>query len=226
MPYGKILIIDEDAPLRRLISDHLAKEGMECITLSRVDGIALYEAGKATLIILSRTLAGDAPEATISALRNGLNIPLIITSSFCDDIDPTIYLRAGADDVIKKPFDIAELALKTRSLVRRWEGNGHTDMPKQQRYKGLYVDVMTYTVSVDGREAALAPKELEMLYLLMSKPEYTFTKGELSSRVWGTVLADNRTITVHINRIKKKIGSYAQNIVSIRGVGYKFTHTE
>ncbi len=221
MAYGKILLIEKDKALRELVAAYLSKDGMECILSQSVDDTALNAALKASVIILSSS-QDDNPCDSITALRDGRYTPLIVITDICEYEDKIMYLRLGADDVISKPFDITELTLKIRAIIRRCKGAENTASDRQI-CGGLTVDISSYEVTVDGKEVQLSPKEIEMLFLMMSHPEYTFSRAELSSRVWGKVLSDTRTIAVHINRIKKKLGEYADNIVSVRGVGYKFT---
>ncbi len=222
MPYGKILIADDDALNRRLVAEYLAKQGMETFLASRVDGVTIGMAEKADVIILSNSFLEENAGACIASLRGGRNVPLIITASACDEIDSMVFMRLGADDIIIKPFDIAQMYLKVSTLLRRYKGS---DIPsdEKQTYLGLSVDIRNYRVIADGNEIELAPKEIELLYLLISHPDQAFCRTEISSRIWGRILADTRTISVHINRIKKKIGRYAENIIAIRGYGYKFT---
>lgn len=222
MPYGKILIIDEDAGLRRLISDYLAKNGMESFTTSRVDGLTVEAARYAEVIVLSRGAAEEGTGEAVSQLRGGRGIPIIVIASEAESGDIAELLRQGADNVITRPFDIAELSLKIKALLRRREET-EQEAPTSCEYRGLKVDIAAYRVTADGTDVMLSPKEIELLFLLMSRREQVFGRSELSSRVWGRVLSDNRTIAVHINRIKKKIGRYAENIAAVRGVGYRFT---
>ncbi|MBQ8170513.1 MAG: response regulator transcription factor [Oscillospiraceae bacterium] len=221
MPYGKILIIDDDAPYRRIIAEYLSKQGMETFLASRIDNITMGMAEKADVIVLSNNLLDKNAGSSISALCGYRKVPLIITASACDEINSIMLMRLGVDDIIVKPFDIAKLFLKIRTLLRRYKGS---EIPSDVKhtYNGLCVDIRNYKVTVEDTEIELSPKEIELLYLLISHPDRAFCHSEIASRVWGRILSDNRTISVHINRIKKKIGIYSDNIISIRGYGYKF----
>lgn len=221
MPYGKILIIDDDAPYRRIIAEYLSKQGMETFLSSRIDNITMGMAERADVIILSNSLLDKDAGSSISALCGSRKAPLIITASVCDEINTIMLMRLGVDDVIVKPFDIAQLFLKVRTLLRRYKGS-HIPSDLKQTYKGLCVDIRNYKVTVEETEIELSPKEIELLYLLVSHPDQAFCHSEIASRVWGRILSDNRTVSVHINRIKHKIGIYADNIINIRGYGYKF----
>ncbi len=218
MPYGKILMVDEDAQLRRAVTDYLEAEGMEVISSSRIDEFSVDAAEKASVIILSSTIS-DEIGSSIATLRAGRNTPLIML--IYNTEDNMLYFRLGADQVLLRPFNIAELSLRIRALLRRTE-NGVSDKTEAV-FRGMQVNLKEYSVIVDGCPVELSPKEIEMLFLLTANPGKIFSRNELSSRVWGRILADNRTIAVHINRIRSKIGAYARHIVAVRGVGYKLS---
>ncbi len=221
MPYGKILIIDEDAQLRRLISDYLAKDGMESFTLSRVDELALLSAERATVIVISKN-ASDCLAHDIKELSGKSRAPMIVTLSQSEAGEAEQLIGMGAWDIITKPFDITELSERIQLAIKSTDCRVYTAPPARITFRGLTVDIHAYTVSVDGKEYALPQKEMELLYLLMSQPSHVFGKAELTSLVWGRVLPDSRTVAVHISRIKKKLDQYAKHIVAVRGIGYMF----
>lgn len=221
MPYGRILIIDEDAQLRRLISDYLAKDGMESFTLSRIDDLALLSAERATVIILGKNVL-TSPEEDIKKLSAKGNTPMILMLSQSEISEAERFLKLGIWDVISKPIDITELSERVQLMIRSVDEPFNTALPTHIDLGGLSVDMLSYTVSVDGKTETLPQKEIELLYLLMSRPSHIFCKAELTSCVWGKVLPDSRTVAVHINRIKKKLGPYSKHIVAVRGIGYMF----
>ncbi len=222
MPYGRILIIDEDPQLKRLIAEQLEAKGMEVALVSRIDDYTLGAAERASVILLSSTVSCGDHGSSIAKLRGGRNTPLIMLADASDESDNMLYFRLGADQVVAKPFNAAELTLRIMALLRRWEDTNYYQST-WACFRGLEVDLKKYSVTMDGQPVELTPKEIELLFLLVANPEKTFSRSELSSRVWGRILADNRTIAVHINHIKSKIGSYAKHITAVRGVGYKLT---
>lgn len=221
MPYGRILIIDEDAQLRRLISDYLAKDGMESFTLSRIDDLALLSAERATVIILGKNVL-TSPEEDIKKLSAKGKTPMILMLSQSEISEAEFFLKLGIWDVVSKPIDITELSERVQLMIRSVDEPFNTTLPTHIDFDGLSVDMLSYTVSVDGKTETLPQKEIELLYLLMSRPSHIFCKAELTSCVWGKVLPDSRTVAVHINRIKKKLGPYSKHIVAVRGIGYMF----
>lgn len=222
MPYGRILIIDEDPQLKRLIAEQLEAKGMEVALVSRIDDYTLGAAERASVILLSSTVSCGDHGSSIAKLRGGRNTPLIMLADASDESDNMLYFRLGVDQVVTKPFNAAELTLRIMALLRRWEDTNYYQST-WACFRGLEVDLKKYSVTMDGQPVELTPKEIELLFLLVADPEKTFSRSELASRVWGRILADNRTIAVHINHIKSKIGSYAKHITAVRGVGYKLT---
>ena len=217
MPYGKILILDENASFCRLLSEYLSEAGMDTLARPRLDEITYSIANKAMVILLSSTLAEDSPDKTINELRAGNNTPLILMRSYTAPDTLCSY----ADYIIDKPFNVDILIELIRTLLPRHKTNKESEA-HCTTYKGLTVNVMTYTVLIDGNKIILPPKEIELLYILLSRKGHVISKGELCSLVWGSILPDTRTLSVHINRIKKKIKKYSDNIVTIRGRGYMF----
>lgn len=217
MPYGKILILDENASFCRLLSEYLSEAGMDTLARPRLDEITYSIANRAMVILLSSTLTGDSPDKTINDLRAGSNTPLILMSSYTA---PDIFCSC-ADYIIEKPFNIDILINQIKNLLSKINKNPYSEKSCIY-YKGLSLDVLSYTATIEGKDIKLPPKEIELLYLLMTKKNQIISKGELCSLVWGRILSDTRTLSVHINRIKKKIGEYSNNIVTIRGVGFMF----
>lgn len=225
MPYGRILLVDEDASLRKLVIDHLEKEGMECCGFSRFDDVVFKAASKADVMIISAGVAGDLLTAVIKRLDSIRSVPIIITASACELSERSRASGVAVYTLVTKPFDAVDVAKMVSGLIKEDEKYEPYNGDHVQ-YGGLRVDIGAYSITVDGKEKCLTPKEIELLFLLLTKPRHVFSRGELTSRVWGVVLHDSRTVAVHINHIKKKIGCYAACIKTVRGVGYSFIPEE
>ena len=219
MPYGKILLLEEGTRLRRLISEQLQQVGMEVFSSSRIDAYSLSEAERSDVILLDSGLCGDALQEEIWGLRGKREVPVILLVELGDGISEQQLSQCNADSIILKPFAISKLVELTAEHLK----NSKPKESKILSFKGLTVDIKSYTVSVDGVFAELSPKEMELLYLMMSQPDRPFSRSELSSYVWGRILDDNRTLTVHINKLRRKLSDYGECIKSVRGVGYMFS---
>lgn len=221
MPYGKILLLEEGARLRRLIAEQLQQVGMEVFSTSRIDAYSLSEAERSDVILLDSGLCCDALQEEIWRLRGKREVPVILLVELGDGLSEQQLSQCGADSIVSKPFAVSRLVELTAEHLQKSKPKDLNS--KVLSFKGLTVDIKNYTVSVDGVCAELSPKEMELLYLMMSQPERPFSRSELSSYVWGRILDDNRTLTVHINKLRRKLSGYGECVKSVRGVGYMFS---
>ena len=147
-------------------------------------------------------------------------------------------LKMGADDYIIKPFDSNELVARVHAVLRR-AGAAKSEEPVQEEpsepqdfehtgnyieYPHLIVNISNYTVTLDGRNIEMPPKELELLYFLASKPNQVFTRDQLLNQLWGyDFMGDTRTVDVHVKRLREKLnGNYNWCISTVWRIGYKF----
>ena len=130
-------------------------------------------------------------------------------------------LEMGAADVMSRPLDMAELTARVRAATARTLLSVPFVKRPPVSCGGLTADIMQYRATLDGEELDLPPKEIALLYLLIGSPGRVCTREELSRQLGST--GSERTVNLHVSRLKKKIGRYSENIVPVRGVGYKFT---
>ena len=140
-------------------------------------------------------------------------------------------LELGADDYIIKPFDTKELVARVKAVLRRTtvvkpttEAEAEDMQGDYIKYPDLYVNITTYTVKYFGNRVELPPKELELLYFLASNPNRVYTREQLLSNIWGyDYIGDNRTVDVHIKRLREKFKEHeAWALSTVWGIGYKF----
>ncbi len=211
--------MDENPPMRRLLSELLTKEGFAVYEMREreLDTVSLSSkyADAAVLGILPGnvfcrellTRVGGSPE-----------IPVIVLLSQDNVGERVDYLRLGADDVLIKPFDAAELAAKLKNVIRRGSAK-KTDTVNA--ISGISVDPYSYTVRIEGKIMEVPPKETEILRLFLSSPGRVYSRSEIAMLVWRKDIA-GRTVDAHISRLKALLGKpYCDWIVSVRGVGYK-----
>lgn len=218
----KILIADDEPDILEIIQYNLKKEGYEVDTAK--DGDEALEKAKTInpdLIILDIMM----PKKTgievceILRLQPAYNETLIIFLTALNDETSHIKgLETGADDFVTKPISPKVLISRVNALFRRT--NKETD-GKALKIENLTIDPDKFEVIVDGKDIILAKKEFELLYLLASKPGRVFLRNEILNQVWGNdVIVGDRTIDVHIRKIRQKLG--LDCITTIKGVGYKF----
>lgn len=219
---GKILIADDEPDILEIISFNLRKEGYEVMTAK--NGVEAMETAKSynpELIILDAMMPGKSGFEVCQLLRQmpAFQQTLIIfLTALGDDNSEIKGLEAGADDFLTKPVSPKVLLSKVQALFRRVG----IDDAKVLVLGNMKIDRERFMVSIDEREIVLARKEFELLALLASKPGKVFLRNEILNQVWGTeVIVGDRTIDVHIRKIRQKLDMDC--ISTVKGVGYKFT---
>lgn len=223
----KILIVDDEDDILEFVSYNLKKEGYQVLTASNGrDAIKLAVANKPHLIILDVMMPEMDGIETCRELRHLPSLNSSIITFFTarnEDYSLIAGLDAGADDYITKPIKPRVLTSKVGALLRRHvEGK-----PISNAYTvgELSIDAEKYSAKLAGKEIILPRKEFELLSLLTSKPNKVFTRDEIYSRIWtGDVIVGDRTIDVHIRKIREKLNN--DNIKTIKGVGYKYEFKE
>ena len=217
----KILIADDEPDILDIISFNLKTEGYEVTTAANGDQ-AIEKAGQTTpdLIILDMMMPGKNGIEVCNILRSqpAFASTLIIFLTAINDENTEIKgLETGADDYITKPVSPKVLISKIKSLFRR-PGKDEAPVIKVGDFE---IDREKYIVTYKGEDIILARKEFELVALLASKPGKVFLRNEILSRIWGTeVIVGDRTIDVHIRKIRQKLG--VDCITTVKGVGYKF----
>lgn len=222
----RILVVDDEAPLRQLVRIYLTDAGHE--VLEAADGTACLQTVEQEichLVILDVMMPGiDGIETCRRIRRQNRDIPILILTAR-DAVEHKVQgLMAGADDYLVKPFDGRELAARVESLLRR----SYRDEARLYECPvlRLRVDVHAKVTSVGGKPVTLTPKEFDILALLVKRPGRTYAREELLDLVWGPEYeGDTRTVDSHIKNIREKLrtaGISADPIATVWGVGYKF----
>ncbi len=224
-PY--ILLVDDDPNISRLVQLYLEKEGFEVKNAARGDdALAEFRRLPPDLMLLDVMLPGVDGWQVLKAVRKTSDIPIIMLTAKDETFDKVLGLELGADDYMTKPFDSKELVARVKAVLRRTQG---AEEEKQDglSFPGLTVSLTQYEVHYEGRKIEMPPKELEVLYFLASHPNQVFTREQLLEQVWGfDFFGDsNRTVDVHIKRLREKLvdsDKYGWCIRTVWGVGYKF----
>jgi two-component system, OmpR family, alkaline phosphatase synthesis response regulator PhoP len=219
----KILIVDDEEDILEFVSYNLKKEGYKTfIATNGRDAIKIAKENIPNLIILDVMMPEMDGIETCRELRLITELSNTIITFFTarnEDYSLIAGLDAGADDYITKPIKPRVLSSKVSALLRR----SVEVRPASKNYTvgKLNINTEKYVVSIEGKEITLPRKEFELLSLLASKPGKVFTRDEIFNRVWtGDVIVGDRTIDVHIRKLREKIGE--ESIKTIKGVGYKY----
>jgi two-component system alkaline phosphatase synthesis response regulator PhoP len=221
-PFIKILIADDEPDILEILKFNLEAEGFVVYTAKNgVEAIEKAKVNKPDLIILDIMMPVKNGIDTCQQLRSMpefKNTIITFLTAISDDITEVKGLETGADDFIKKPVKPAVLISKVNSLLRRLGTENQTD---DITIGDLKINREKYSVVFKDKEITLPRKEFELLSLLVSKPGKVFLRNEILSQIWGTeVIVGDRTIDVHIRKIRQKLN--LDCITTVKGVGYKF----
>jgi len=221
-----ILIVDDEAPIREMIAVALEMAGYECLEADNSkDAHALIVDRKPDLILLDWMLPGTSGlELARRLKRDELTdaIPIIKLTAKGDEDNKVQGLETGADDYITKPFSPRELVARLKAVLRR---TGHMESDGPLEVNGLILDPISHRVTIDGAPAEMGPTEYRLLQFFMTHQERAYTRGQLLDQVWGgNVYVEERTVDVHIRRLRKALGETYENLVqTVRGTGYRFS---
>ena len=217
-----VLIVDDEKDLRKIIRYNLEQEGITSIEAS--DGSQAIDllSKNPSLIILDIMMPGKDGYEVCKIIRdNGNTVPIVFLTAMDREFDELKGLEVGGDDYIRKPFSPRILVARINSIFRRIDQINQKGSFLQ--YDGLEADTKNYVVTIDGDELHLPRKEFELLAFFMNEPDIIFKRDALLASIWeDDVYVVDRTIDVHINRIRSKLGPYRDWIETIKGVGYRF----
>lgn len=217
-----ILIIDDEEDIINLLSYNLEKEGFKVYSaMNGVEGIEMAKKIHPSLIVLDVMMPEmDGIEVCETIRAN----PTIGDTKICfltarnEDYSQIAGLDAGADDYVAKPIKPKVLVSRIKAILRR---SSIAEEKKDNKETGLVIDREKYTVTLKGEDIHLPKKEFELLALLASKPGKVFERDVILETVWGTeIVVGDRTIDVHVRKLREKIGD--EYIKTVKGVGYKF----
>ncbi len=213
----KILVVEDEVPIRDLISINLQLVGYEVFTAE--DGIVaenFLEKQKVDLILLDVMIPGIDGFSLIEKIKKH-NIPVIFVTAKESVLDRVKGLRLGADDYIIKPFETIELLARIEVVLRRYNKNSHII-----KFKNIEVDTNQRSVKLNDKEVYLTVKEYELLILLLQNKNIALSRDQILDRVWGFEYGgETRTVDIHIQRIREKL-DLKNNIKTVFKVGYRF----
>lgn len=218
-----ILIADDEPDILEIISYNLLKEGFTVYTArdgnEALEKARLLEPGMLILDVLMPYKSGIEVCRVLRSETRFKNTLILILTALSDEGSHIKGLDSGADDYVTKPISPKVLLSRVNALFRRIIKEDNDVLTAGN----IIIDALKYTVSVNGNIVLLARKEFELLYLLASKPGRVFLRNEILEQVWGSeVIVGDRTIDVHIRKIRQKLG--VNCITTIKGVGYKFDY--
>ena len=223
----KILIIEDDELIADLERDYLLTEGMEAdLETDGKRGLERFKEGTYTAVILDLMLPGKNGFEICREIRRLSDIPVLLVTARKEDIDKIKGLGLGADDYIVKPFSPVELMARVKAHIRI-----HRTLKTDQKERCLTAGKLkiypaSYKVYREDKEIELTRREFEILVLFAQNPGIVFTRERIFDRIWGMeAVGDMSTVTVHVNKLREKIGEGTSEpgmIQTVWGVGYRF----
>ncbi|WP_027340713.1 response regulator transcription factor [Halonatronum saccharophilum] len=217
----RILIIDDDKNVLEILSLYLKRDNFEVMMAKDgEEGLDKAKEFNPNLIILDIMMPKIDGLEVVKSLRKDNEVPVILLSAKGEEFDRVLGLELGADDYVTKPFSPREVIARVKAILKRVNRleNNKKDLIS---YPNLIVHPKDRSVEVKGEEVDLSPKEYELLLLLARHPKQVFKREVLCDRIWGMdYYGDTRTVDVHINWLRDKIG--LDYIKTVWGVGYKF----
>lgn len=219
-----VLVVDDDAHIRKLIRIYLEKNQLSVLEASDgEEALNLLATTKVDLVIVDVMMPRmDGIELT-QDIRSYMDIPILMVTAKGESRDKVKGFRVGTDDYVVKPFDPVELVLRVQSLLKRYN-KSLSHIIQLGRVK---IDLDRLTVEANGSTIDLKKKECELLFSLASKPGKICTRNQLIYDIWGMDYeGDERTVDVHIKRLRERLESVSQFTIStVRGLGYRLELT-
>ena len=220
---GNILIVEDDANIRKLVSVNLEKRGYKMSEAG--DGnqaMFLFRQEVFDLVLLDLVLPGISGVDVCTWIRTRSDIPIIVLSGLKDENLKVTALDAGADDYITKPFGHEELLARVRAVLRRTAPNPNESGPKKLQIDDLTIDFETRRVRIGDEDISLTKTEYAILVELANHPDAVVDHNNLLARVWGPQYRDaNHYLHIYLGRVRKKLGVHGELLETIPGVGYR-----
>lgn len=222
----RVLVAEDEAPIRDLLGHHLERDGFRC-EFANDGATALRTARRGVeVLVLDVGLPGiDGFEILRVLRREGRTLPILMLTARTEEIDRVLGLESGADDYVPKPFSPREVVARVRALARR-SGIELARTPAVLAFGRLEIDEAAREVRIDGIDAGLKPREFALLLELARHPGIALSRSTLLERVWGFDFdGDERTVDVHVRRLRIKVEEVASMpalLHTVHGFGYKF----
>jgi two-component system alkaline phosphatase synthesis response regulator PhoP len=226
MRQKKILVVDDEASVRKLVSSYLEREGYQ--VLEAADGaeaLSIARREHPDLLVLDLMLPEVDGLEVCRTLQAESDVFVLMLTARTEETDKLVGLGMGADDYLTKPFSPRELVARVKAILRRGQAASEAPHAGIVRSGVIEMDADRHLARVDGRQLDLTAREFEILAALLSRPGMVFTREHLLEQVWGySYYGDPRVVDVHVAKLRKKIEkdpARPEYIKTVRGVGYK-----
>ncbi|MDP3542370.1 MAG: response regulator transcription factor [Elusimicrobiota bacterium] len=221
----KLLVVEDDKNLVKLLKYNLEKEGWRVLTAADGEaGLSALRKERPDLVVLDAMMPKLDGFEFLKVVRRESRVPVLMLTARKEEMDRVLGLELGADDYVTKPFGVRELVARVKALLRRAAPAADSGPGSVLRAGGIVLDPERYEVSVRGKPVALTTKEFEFLKLLLSASGRALSRDVLLEKVWGydrSMEIDTRTIDQHVARLREKLGLEGPLIATVKNVGYR-----
>ncbi len=219
----KIMIIEDEFRMRKLLKDYFKKEGFEVIEAEDgKEAMEIFKTENPDLIILDIMMPHIDGFTLCKYIREISAVPIIFLTAKSEDEDKLLGFKLGADEYVTKPFSPKVLVARCKSLLKRVNGTIGTTA-NNISINGLVINTPSREVTIDDEEIFLSPKEFDLLMYMIKNKGLVLTRDMILDNVWGMdYFGDLRTVDTHIKRLREKLKHKSNLISTVRGLGYKF----
>ncbi|MDD5899132.1 MAG: response regulator transcription factor [Clostridia bacterium] len=223
----KLLIVDDEERIRKLIAKYAVFEGYEVAEAENgMQAVEMARSDPGDLVILDIMMPELDGFSAAREIRKHSDVPIIFLSARGEEYDRIHGFELGVDDYVVKPFSPRELMMRVGAVLRRSRASQPENVHEQVQLGGMTVDFTARQVWINGTALELSPKEYDLLFFMVRNRGIALTRDRLISEVWGfDFFGDDRTLDTHIKLLRKQLGDYARYITTLRGVGYRFEKT-
>ena len=218
---ARVLIADDDAVVRDVVRRYLERDGIEVrVAGDGTEALRVLGTERIDVAVLDVMMPGPNGLSLCRTLRQGgdFTVPVILLTALSEEDDRIAGLEAGADDYVTKPFSPREVALRVRSVLRRAPSTPST-VPLEITVGRLVVSTAARSVTVAGESVGLTNREFDLLLFFLTHADTVFSREELLKRVWNWDFGDLSTVTVHVKRLRSKLGDH-HHVQTVWGRGY------
>lgn len=222
----KILVVDDEPKIRELIVKYARFDGHEVTEASNgLEAVEKTATSTFDIILMDVMMPELDGFSAVKEIRKNVDTPVLMLSARGEEYDKIHGFEVGVDDYVVKPFSPKELMMRIEAILRR--GKAKETEREIFTFQGLQVDFTARSVHVDGQEAKLFPREYDLLFYMVKNAGIALTREKLLNKVWGyDYFGNDRTLDTHVKLLRKSLGTYADCIKTLRGVGYRFETPE
>lgn len=228
---AKVLVVEDERDIAALVAYHLTKEGYRVRTAEGGhEALAAVSSERPDLIILDLMLPGLSGYEVLAEMRRSrdlVQVPIIILTARREEPDRIKGLELGADDYLTKPFSPRELVLRVAAVLRRAQAPPVAGAARTLRGGGITIDLNAHTVEIEGNPVELTPTEYRLLISLLERRGRVQNRQQLLEAAWDVhARIETRTVDMHVQRLRTKLGTAGDWIETVRGFGYRFRGKE